>query len=344
MSLLIAVGCAQAGNAQFWTRHPSDTLYVVDHFHIVTARVYLSTKSNSFTVADGNRGSRLIYRPNNQVNIGFGASYHSLSLNIGFGLNALNKDDHVRGATNYFDAQANIFIGRWAANIILGTYRGYYIADHDKAALGWDVPTALPFRGDVRQTMAGLSATHIFNHTRFSFRAALTQDAWQRRSAGSWLLGGFVHVNAQQADSSLVPTALQDEFSPNLQIREGTFADVGAMGGYAHTFVLHERWFLTLSASAGAGLDLCWWRIEPLRTPPIDATHGGLALLGQGRAAMGYNHGPMYIGVGGNIEGIAHTIGTNERYRWNSGNLRFSIARRLDRRIRSADRMLEKIR
>src|SRR5262245_45213051 len=84
LGMIVIAGCRSA-SAQLWIQHRSDTAYVVEHFDVVTARLYLSTKTNGFILEDVERGSQLVYRPNGQVNIGFGASYRSLSLNIGFG-------------------------------------------------------------------------------------------------------------------------------------------------------------------------------------------------------------------------------------------------------------------
>ena len=189
-----------------------DSSYVRDYTHILTGRVYVSSKFNSFTIEDGLTGASLLYRPNNQVNLGIGASYRSLTLNLGFGFAFLNQDGDAKGETEYFDAQANVFRPKWAINTFFQTYRGYYVDGYTKQELGWDVPTEFAARSDIRQVTLGLTALHIFNDERFSYRAAFNQDAWQRKSAGSWLAGGYATYYDVRADSSLVPLALDSLF------------------------------------------------------------------------------------------------------------------------------------
>lgn len=81
-----------------------DTAYVKDYSHILTGRLYSSTKYNKMQLG-GLKGTKaLIFRPNSKYNFGVGAGYHALTLNIGVGIPGLNKDQDIRGETRYFDA------------------------------------------------------------------------------------------------------------------------------------------------------------------------------------------------------------------------------------------------
>jgi hypothetical protein len=103
-----------------------DTAYVKDYSHILTGRLYSSTKYNKMQLG-GLKGTKaLIFRPNSKYNFGVGASYHALTLNIGVGIPGLNKDQDIRGETRYFDAQANVYTKRWASNVFLQRFQGYY--------------------------------------------------------------------------------------------------------------------------------------------------------------------------------------------------------------------------
>ena len=122
----------------------------MDYAHL-TGRLYASTKTNSFSFTDSNTGSELVYRSNNQVNLGFGASYQAFTLNIGIGFKFLNRDDEAKGSTEYFDAQGNMFGRKRVVNLFFQTYKGYYIDGRSEGPLGWDVPMTVPYRGDIRQ-------------------------------------------------------------------------------------------------------------------------------------------------------------------------------------------------
>ena len=315
-----------------------DSSYVRDYTHILTTRVYVSSKFNSFTIEDGQTGASLQYRPNNQVNLGIGASYRSLTLNLGFGFSFLNQDVDAKGETDYFDAQANVFRPKWAINSFFQTYRGYYIDGYTKAELGWNVPTELPARRDIRQATVGITALHIFNDQRFSYRAAFNQDAWQRKSAGSWLAGGYGTYYAFRADSSLVPSALDSLFSDELEFRAGGFLDMGVMGGYAHTFVVARNWFLTMSYAVGLGGVFSSQTIQGPEGDIISKERTG-GVHGQGRFAGGYNSSRTCVALTYNIESVSYSVGAREQLQWSVGNVRLNVVHRFKVKVRPVDKV-----
>ncbi len=319
-----------AGRASF------DTAYVRDYSRKLTMRLYSNTKYNGLTIASGS-ATDLVYRPNNRINIGIGASYRALTLNIGFGVPFLNNDDAVRGKTRYLDAQANIHTRRWASNMFLQVFSGYYVASHDLSQVGWVQETERPYRADLVQFNIGASALHIFNHRKFSYRASFNQDAWQRKSQGSFLLGGYLTYYDLRADSSLVPMVLSEQFDPGVRVRRGNFTDVGPMGGYAFTYVLKEHWFVTLSGALGAGLS-----IQRLLLVSDDGEHmrplTGPGWHAQLRAALGYNSKRTYVGLLFNQENVGYLTAGEQGIRWNVGNVRLNLVHRFNQRIKQADR------
>jgi hypothetical protein len=50
------------------------------------------------------------------------------------------------------------------------------------------------------------------NPQRFSFNAAMTQNEWQKKSAGSFMIGGLVYYGQIKGDSSLVPKQVENSF------------------------------------------------------------------------------------------------------------------------------------
>ncbi len=323
---------------------PFDSLYVRDYSNIVTSRFYLSTKDNAFALRSGN-GRDLVYRPNNQVNWGLGASYRSLTLNIGVRMPLVNNRDEQFGNTRYLDAQANIHTKRTATNLFLQVFSGYHLRGYTNAELMWPELAQRPYRPDVRQFNLGLSSLRITNNDRFSYRASFNQDAWQRKSQGSWLFGGYMTFFAVRADSSIVPTTEQERFTPGVRIRQGDFFDAGPMGGYVHTFVFREHWFLTASAVAGTGL-----AIQGLVYPDgtgeaeLRRNDAGAGWRFQWRAGTGYNSPRHYLGISFNQERVGYFLGDQQRFTWNVYNLRFNVVRRFNTRIGSMDRGLKWLR
>ena len=333
--MAFAIGGSSLPAQDYHTRQTFDTAYVRDYSHQLTMRLYSNTKYNALFI--GSPFTDLVYRPNNRINIGIGASYHALTLNIGFGVPFLNDDDAVRGRTRYLDAQANIHTQRWATNLFMQVFGGYYISSHDLGQVGWEQDTERPYRADLVQFNLGASTLRIFNDQRFSYRASFNQDAWQRKSQGSFLLGGYLTYYNVRADSSLVPTRLNVLFDTQTHMRRGSFLDVGPMGGYVYTYVLKEHWFMTISAAVGAGLSI--QRIF-LALPEGETRHTdtGPGWHGQLRAGIGYNSHKTCIGLSINQENIGYLPASQESFRWNVGNIRLNFVQRFNQRVRVADR------
>ncbi|MCB0764365.1 MAG: DUF4421 domain-containing protein [Flavobacteriales bacterium] len=320
-------------------RKDFDTLYVRDYSHIVSGRVYGSTKINNLTLGSDEAANDLIYRPNNRINMGVGASYRALTLNIGFPVPFLNNDNDVRGKTSYLDMQANIYTKRTASNLFLQTFGGYYLDGPTLGDVNWDQDTERPYRPDVRQFNVGVSSVRILSSDRFSYRASFNQDAWQRRSQGSWLVGAYATYFTARADSSLVPSTFADRFSTDLRMRRGDFGDLGPMGGAVYTFVHREHLFLTLSGVIGAGIT-AQHTVSPVPGDDVRNFNLGPGWHAQLRASMGYNSRRYYVGLAYNQEQIGYLLGERERFTWSVSNIRFNIVKRFDMHIGFMDRGL----
>lgn len=328
--ILIAAALPSTVSAQ-------DSLYVRDLSQIVSGRIYGVTKDNSFTLGAMNDADNLLYRPNNRYNMGIGASYRALTINIGFPIPFVNNDDEVRGKTRYLDLQAELNTTRYSTNFFLQYFSGYYIQSHSLEELNWMQETEQPYREDVSQFNLGVNTVRVFNNERFSYRAAFNQDAWQRRSQGSWLLGGYVTYFGLRADSSLVPSAIADNFIPEIGMRQGDFIDLGVSGGGAYTFVFKEHWFLTLSAVIGVGGAL--QHVVYLSTDSYDAaTEFGPGWHAQGRGALGYNSKMYYVGMSYNQEQVGYLLPEQQRVSWNVRNIRFNFVKRFKTRIGFMDK------
>lgn len=314
-----------------------DTAYVRDFSHILTGRIYTSTKDNSLRLGALPGSRNLAYLPNNRINLGVGASYRSLTLNLGFPVPGINDDDAVRGPTRYLDAQANILTKHTALNLFLQGFSGYYVNSHDHGEVHWPMTYERPYRPDVRQFNIGVSMVRILNSDRFSYRASFNQDAWQRKSQGSWLVGGYATWFTMRGDSSLVPTALEGSFIPAMDMQRGTFADLGPMGGYVYTLVLREHFFVTVSAVGGAGIST-QRTIQPLEDGNRVHSRVGPGWHAQVRAGAGYNSAKYYVGMSYNQERIGYLLEEQRGVQWMVSNLRFNIVRRFDTKIPFMDR------
>ena len=96
----------------------------------------------------------------------------------------------------------------------------------------------------LRMNVVNASAYYTFNHRKFSYPAALYQNYYQLRSAGSWLAGLSVQAGSIKTTDEL---KARSPLAPEVHL---TFANVSIGGGYGYNLVLGKRsqWLLHFSA------------------------------------------------------------------------------------------------
>ena len=96
----------------------------------------------------------------------------------------------------------------------------------------------------LRMNVVNASAYYVFNNRKFSYPAALFQNYYQLRSAGSWLAGISVQSGSIKTTDEL---KARSPLAPDVHL---TFANVSLGGGYGYNFVFGKRsqWLLHLSA------------------------------------------------------------------------------------------------
>jgi hypothetical protein len=129
---LLVVGCGLA-TAAFgqrgpdWMRSEADTSYVRDLSRDLTTRLYFSRKYAGYGVRDYRQRQELLYRPNSRLNVGIGFNYAFAGVNIAVNLPGANNDDDRYGPTRFLDAQSHLYLPRFAVDLYLQRYEGYYL-------------------------------------------------------------------------------------------------------------------------------------------------------------------------------------------------------------------------
>lgn len=216
----------------------ADSSYFRMYEEKITGRFYLSRKYTRLMVKDIGRGLELDYRPNTPLNMGIGATYRSFTLNLAYGFPFMNPEDG-KGKTRYLDLQAHMYGHRSTIDFFGQLYNGFYLSPQGRAASAGTYYV----RPDVRMREFGASYQYVFNHRRFSYRAATLQNEWQRKSAGTFLLGAEFFIGRGSADSSVYPSVLAKADSP--RATELRFIEFGPNFGYAYTLVIARHFFIT---------------------------------------------------------------------------------------------------
>ena len=279
-----------------------DPEYITDLYDRFTVRLYGSNKFTRYGVGrlTFSGDDDLLYKSNSHYNTGVGFNYRSLAINLGFRAPFVNDDALERGETKFLDLQAYVYARKANINLYAQTYKGYYLANSDR----FIQPTgeAYRFRPDLRTRTLGISVERILNSSRYSFRAAYLQNEYQRKSAGTFLVGGGAYFLNITADSAIVPRPLASEVyaadaRPEAQgFRNSNAASAWVQGGYAHTFVISEHFFVMGQLMTGIGGS--YTRLSDDSPSPDEELSGAAYHLNlTARAGLGYQGSEWFAGL-----------------------------------------------
>lgn len=227
-----------AGLVPIRSKCQHDTSYYISFENQLTSRFYFSTKYTSFDYYDKKDDLILNYFPNTSLNMGIGATYKWATLNLAYGFEFLNPD-RDKGDTKYLDLQCHVYGRKFLFDVLGQFYRGFYLDNQELRNANGTYYN----RPDIIVREFGISGQYMFNYRKFSYRAGFLQNEWQKRSAGTMLLGWQLVWGNGEADSTIVPSAIS-KIPSESQKQRLSFIETGPSIGYAHTFVIKQHFFL----------------------------------------------------------------------------------------------------
>lgn len=316
--------CVSDVSAQRWKklfRTENDDKYIEDHTEDLTVRLYGSRKYTYYDMVDGRLKEEVLYRPNSTNNLGVGVNYKFLGLNLGFNFPFVNNDNARYGKTKYLDLQSHVYLRKLVIDFYGQYYKGYYLANRRIN------PTPVDLRPDMYNKDIGLNVQYIFNSKRFSYRAAYLQNEYQKKSAGSFMIGGEFFAWQMRGDSVLVPQNLGvNGFFDDETFNKTSSLSIAANAGYAHTFVIEKHFFITLSLTGSAGVNQTTFRYPDTRRPQRAI---GWQLNNTIRFSVGYNSSRYFAGIHYVDITTRSESPVNRAYQiFGAGNFRFSLVRR----------------
>jgi hypothetical protein len=212
-----------------------DSSYVEMHNKEFHLRIYTIQKYNLLHYQNKHEGVN--YLPHTIPGLGAGFTYDWLNVNLSYGFRFNGKEEE-KGKTKYLDLQIHSYAKKFILDLFGQTYEGLYVpGDKDENGNFYHRP-------DLQTRLFGGSFQYILNNRRFSFRSSFLQTDWQKRSAGSVLLGVEIYVGRVRADSTLLPNGRNvDESSQDAH--QDKFIQAGPTIGYAHTIVIGRHFFVT---------------------------------------------------------------------------------------------------
>jgi hypothetical protein len=307
---------------------PYDTNFIASYETDYTTRIFSSLKRNQMGYNDNMVGKSLLYRPNNNTLLGVGVNHGFLGVNIGINSPLINEDDEKYGKTKYYDFTMRFFSRKFNVTVYLQDYRGYYLKNTKDMLPGWDPDSGYYIRSDIKTFTIGLDVSYIFNFKKFSYRAAILQNEWQKKSAGSFLVGGTVFYNATTGDSSIVPSNVYyGLFYDNLKFNRSTNFSMGPTFGYAYTFVIKKHFFIL--GSLNGSLNTAFTQLILVDNEDDVKSGTVIGLRSEILLSTGYNSERWYFGLSFVDMNLSTQAPIDERYvSFATGLFRVYIVRR----------------
>jgi hypothetical protein len=311
--------------------HPVDsttsTKYFTDYSDQLLLKLMSVVKSNSLEIKNTNVDQSLQLKPYGISSLGFGFNYKWLGLGVAFGMPASAEDERIYGKTSRFDFQLNIYSKKFVVDAFIQEYNGFHISN-PVTLTNWD---SLPFpQRDSMQTISvGVGGYYVFNHKKMSYKAAYVRNAVQKKSAGSFLLGGYYNIDyagfEPGASSFFVPRYFPQEVQDSFPLNSYRSINFGISFGYTYTFVFWKRFFINLTAIPGVGSQ----QLIVYSTTEGKSTKRGGASRFIARMALGYESKHFLIGLTsygttGNFEF------ENFEIKPSTNNLKFFFAKRFN--------------
>lgn len=296
LALIALVGASIPCNAQLkyikrLFHNNYDSTYINDHSQELTLRYFFTTNAVSYEIGDNKYSDWLIYKPNEQLGVGLGFNYRFLGLNLSFKFPDLQNNNDKYGKTTHLNLRSFIYLRKITIDLYGEFYKGYYLSD-PQLIKGWQPDNGYYKRPDLITGNIGVDFVYQFNYKKFSYRAVYLQNEYQKKSAGSFLLGAGLRSKLSVADSAIIPHNMTyPDFWDNLDFRKSSSTGVTVNVGYAHTFVIKKHFFITASLIPGIGLN-----VSKLNGS-AHANTTGLLINNNARFAAGYNSEKYFIGL-----------------------------------------------
>ncbi|MCD7936850.1 MAG: DUF4421 domain-containing protein [Tannerellaceae bacterium] len=213
-----------------------DSAYIRPFPEEFTIRPYFYYKFTTLTTQI-NGEEEMRYHPNTPVGIGVGFTYRNYALNLAYAPPFFR--DKEKGKTKYIDLQYHYYSRKYLFDLLFQDYKGFYNVYNRRRELVHLYP-------DIHVIQYGASGQYVFNHRKFSYRAAFYGNEKQVRPAGSFQVGGGLYYNKLNSDTTQI-LAGRNWFR-NYQL--------SVTGGYVYTFVFKRDFFVTAGLSAGVNLGI----------------------------------------------------------------------------------------
>lgn len=286
-----------------------DTSYVNLDQGRFSIRTFIVFKNQSFRLLNNDYG--LKYAPNNRFGVGVGFAYYPLLLDFALNLKLVKENASTR-----MDFQGQLLAKKTLFSAHLQNYNGFNVS-------GSNMPESL-FRPDISSYAVGASALRILNANKISLRSVLSGGAEQKRSMGSFAMGGGINFNGLKADSSIIPSSQQAYFNEQAGITKTFGFTATIQAGYVGVLVLPHGFFAYGSVTPGIGLS-----IKKINSSETYFPKNPLSMEIDFQFSLGYNDSKIYSTIGWVNQVSGSSLDFGNRIRGNTGRLKWVVGFKL---------------
>lgn len=229
----------------------------------ITTRLFLINTSNSLEVQSRQENFSLNLNANKQDRLGVSIGFRSVVISLAFSPNFLSENSNNENS-KLFNLNFRNYFGRWMQTLDLYKEKGFFI-EEDGTSLYLPKTTSLKIGG---------GTSYIFNEN-FSFRAIVSQDERQLKSAGSFI----PRVVYYYSEIDLV--------FDNVDSKLKSF-DIAFAPSYYYNFVPTKNVLISAGASAGLGFNYSQSESESLTSLLTEISF---------RSSVTYDRDNLYFGA-----------------------------------------------
>ncbi|HCY40627.1 MAG TPA: hypothetical protein DHV48_04625 [Prolixibacteraceae bacterium] len=292
LALILLVNFSVYGR-KFDILRPSDrdSSYVESFSNDLIISIYTSEKTHSLDLRDATNSYRLQYLPNGKVNMGVGFSYRGFGISLATRVPFFQENEDRKGETKRLGIQSYFYSNKFSFDLLTSFSKGYYL-NRSLQHFGTLYSEREYQRPDIASANIGVSANYIFNHRKFSYKAAFTNTERQRKSAGSLLAGAGILSYFTRADSAFVPRGIDEKYFPKSRdVKETGILAFNLNGGYAYSLVFLKNGIVTVSYLVGSGIQEN--KVDKTILPGVSKLI--LSLNQTGRFGIGYRLNKYYL-------------------------------------------------
>ena len=202
----------------------------------IAVDVSINNSYNTFQLENGTEKYNIY--PNVPANIKFKVNYDFISLGIQF--KTIGEEKELKGNSKSFEIKTALIFKHWFTDVSYNKVKGYYLENTDEYVANWEEGNPYIQFPNLHYQRISASAGYSLN-PKFSFRSLTSQTERQLKSAGSFI--PVVNFDYYIIDDK--SSEINNEKSKSIEVSIGP--------GYAHTFVVKEKFYLSLGLSTSIG-------------------------------------------------------------------------------------------